>query len=423
MKWLIKQVRILASESRWDDQVVDVMIADGKIEKIGVGLSTPVDTVFDAKGACLSPGWMDIGCFNGDPGYEHREDLNSLAAAALAGGYTAIAPLPNTFPPVESQADVNYLRKHPAAEKVEIFPLAVVTEGAAGKAITELIDLHRAGAIAFTDGLHSLQHGGVMMRALEYVKQFGGLVMNRPDDALLSAEGQLHEGVESTLMGLPGIPALAEELMLYRDLRLTEYTGSRLFVSGVSTRGAVQLIRQARSEGLEVFSAVPVLNLAFEAAELTTFDSNLKVQPPLRTAEDREALIAGLLDGTVDCILSGHLPLEEDLKMKEFPYAAFGAIGLETAFALANTVLGEKLELRLLIEKFSAGPRKILGIPVPEIDAGVPANFTIFDPEKAWQLTRSQIRSRSKNSPLFGKPLKGKVLATFFGKETHVNAD
>lgn len=421
MKWLIKNARIIAPESPLDDNLTDVLVVEGRIEKLQAGIKDSEATVFDADGACLSPGWMDIGCFNGDPGFEHREDLSSLGAAAVAGGYTAIAPLPNTFPPVENQADIHYLKHHPVRETIDIFPIAAATEGTEGKAITEMIDLWYAGAVAFSDGLKSIQHGGVMMRALEYVRQFDGLLINHPDDHLLSGEGQLHEGRESTLLGLPGIPAVAEELMLYRDLRLTEYSRSRLLASAISSAGSVALIRRAKRESLNVFASVPVMNLAFDVTQMEDFDSNKKVFPPLRTPADREALIGGIMDDTIDCIISGHLPVEEDQKMKEFPYTAFGAIGLETTFALANHVLGDQAGIRKLIDKLAYGPRRVLGLSVPEINTGVPANFTIFDPEAVCTFTRKSIRSKSYNTPLLGRELKGRVRATFFNKHVHLN--
>ena len=423
MKWLIKNARILSTSSPWDNQEVDLLLVDGVITQVGVALTDADARVFDAGGAYLSPGWMDIGCVHGDPGFEHREDLFSLAVAANAGGYTAIAPFPNTLPAADSQAQLHYLRQHKAHTRVEIFPIAALTEGIQGQAIAEMIDLHHAGAVAFSDGLKSVQHAGVMMRALEYVKQFDGLVINRPDEQFLSSEGQLHEGLESTLMGLPGIPPLAEELMLYRDLRLTDYARSRLMVYNVSTAGSVELIRKAKASGLQVFASVAALNLAFDSTRLITFDSNLKVLPPLRSPIDQEALIAGLQDGTIDCITSGHLPLEDDLKLREFPYTAFGAIGLETTFALVHTRLAAILGLRLLLDKLVGGPRGILGLTTPEIKAGVPVNFTIFDTEKTWVFAEKHIQSRSRNTPLLNHTLKGKVLATFFRQEAQINVD
>ena len=423
MKWLIKNARILSATSPWDDQVLDLLLVDGVIENVGTGLQDTDAQFFNAGASFLSPGWLDIGCVHGDPGFEHREDLFSLAAAARAGGYTAIAPFPNTNPPSDSQAQLQYLKHHKAHTQVDIHPIAALTEGIGGQAIAEMMDLHHAGAVAFSDGLKSIQHAGVMMRALEYVKPFRGLVINRPDELFLSAEGQLHEGLESTLMGVPGIPPLAEELMLYRDLRLADYAQSRLMAYNISTAGAADLIRTAKGSGLEVFASVAALNLAFDSTQLLNFDSNLKVLPPLRSAGDQEALIEALRDGTIDCITSGHLPLEADLKLKEFPYTAFGAIGLETAFALAHTRLEKAVDVRLLVDKFANGPRRVLGLPIPEIKAGVPANFTIFDPQKEWVFSDRHIRSKSRNSPLLNRHLKGKVLATFFRQEVQINID
>ncbi|MFN7115611.1 MAG: dihydroorotase, partial [Saprospiraceae bacterium] len=276
---------------------------------------------------------------------------------------------------------------------------------------TEILDMYAAGAIAFSDGKKSIQHSGLILRALQYVQAFDGVIINHPSDKAIAADGQMHEGFVSTSLGLKGIPSLAEALMLERDLHLLEYTGSRLHVANVSTAGAVELIREAKAKGLRVTASVPVLNLLFTDEAVAEFDVNYKVLPPLRQAPDRDALIQGLLDGTIDCITSNHTPIDEEGKNLEFPYASFGVIGLETAFAAAWTALKGKIKLEQLIEKLAFTPRKIFNLNTPTVEVGQVANLTIFNPEHTWTFSSQDIRSKSNNTPFVGYEFTGKVLA------------
>ena len=391
----------------------DMLIRNGVIARIAPNLDPVADAqVLEADHALVSPGWMDLGVQTGDPGYEHREDLLSATNAAAAGGFTAIACFPNTNPAIHSKSQVHYLKEAPKNKLVDCFAIGAVSQDCEGKDITEMHDMRAAGAVAFSDGKKPVQHNGLMLRALQYVNAFEGVVMNQPLDNGLAGGGQMHEGIVSTSLGLRGISSTAEELMVQRDLFLAEYTGSRLHLTNLSTARSVEMVRQAKQRGLKVSASVAVMNLIFEDNVLGDFDSNFKVMPPLRSRHDRDALLEGLLDGTIDAISANHVPLDEESKKLEFPYAGFGAIGLQTAYAALNTHLGERLSANLWVEKIAIRPRLILGLDVPALEEGAVANLTVFDPRKAWTFTESANRSKSKNTPFLGAALQGKVLAT-----------
>ena len=411
MQLLIKNATIVHPASGMDGQTADILIQDGMIAAIGDKLEANTTTpVFLAEGACVSPGWLDIGTLTGDPGYEHREDFRSVEKAAAAGGYTGLACFPNTLPAVDSKAEVQYVRNNSKGSIVGFYPIGAVSTACGGKDITEMYDMHAAGAAAFSDGKKPVQDSGLMMRALLYVQPFGGVIINQPLDKTAAPGGQMHEGVMSTSLGLRGIPALAEELMVQRDIYLAEYTGSRLHVHNVSTAGAVQLIRDAKKRGVMVTASVAAMNIACDDHVLHDFDSNFKVMPPVREEADFEALRNGLADGTLDCITSNHTPLDEEAKNLEFTFAEFGAIGLETTFGLCRMHLHPLMDIGQLVQKLAIAPREILRLPVPAIAPGEPADLTIFHPDKEWTFTKNDIFSKSKNTPFLGWRLKGKVL-------------
>lgn len=419
----IKNARVIAPGNPHHGEVRSVVIREGYIQKIE---EQPTDQegipILEADDLHLSIGWMDFGAQAGDPGLEHRETLHTAGAAAAAGGFTAVAALPNTDPIVDSKSGVQYICKNAEGKLVNFHPMGALTLKCAGKEITEMIDMERAGAVAFTDGPRALQHTGVMLRALNYVKTFDGVVVNQPLDEQLRHGGQVHEGVVSTSLGMPGIPAVAEEVMVRRDLHLLEYTESRLHLANISTAGAVQMVREAKAKGLQVTASVAVMNLVYEDEATTTFDSNYKVLPPLRSAADREALREGVLDGTIDVIASNHQPLEEEAKKLEFPYADFGATGLETLYALCRTHLSGWLKDELLVEKIAYHPRRILGVSLPEFREGAPAELTLFQPDAKWVYDRSRVYSRSFNSPVLGQELQGRAIAVLNNNQSFVNA-
>ncbi len=410
MRILIRKAIIIDPRSDHHQQERDVLVGGNHVMRIGTDLPADGADIIESEGLHLSPGWIDMGVQIGDPGFEHREDIETVSLAAAAGGFTGIGAYPNTEPVIHAKPEVNYLIKQSRLQLVDIWPIGAVTRHCAGKDITEMIDMQRVGAIAFSDGAAAIQNNGMMMRALQYVKAFDGVVINQPHDASIAADGQIHEGKVSTSLGMKGIPNMAEEMMVQRDIYLAEYTDSKVFISGISSARSVDLIRQAKRKGVAVSCSVPVLNLVYTDDDLSTFNSQFKVLPPLRDAEDREGLLAGLLDGTIDAITSNHVPLEQEQKKLEFAYAGFGAIGLETAYALVNTHLGKTLDQTALVDKLAIQPRQLFGLVPARIAEGGKAEFTLFQPNRNWTFQLKERYSKSANSPLDGLSLNGWIV-------------
>ncbi len=415
MKVLIRSVRIVDKKSSFHDQVRDILIVDGKIAQIGDDLSAEGAEVKEGNGLCVSAGWIDMRVASRDPGFEHKEDLVSVRETAARGGFTEIVLLPNTQPVVDSKDTLNYIRQSGFGSLVKLHVAAAVTKKTAGVDFTEMIDLHTAGAIAFTDGEHPVQNADLFLKTILYLQPLNALLMNRPEDTQLTVFGQMHEGMTSTLNGMKGMPSLAEEMMLNRDLKLLEYaldkstlelTGQpMLHISLVSTKEAVDLIRKAKEKGLPVSCDVAAHQLAFEDKDLIDFDTNLKVNPPFRGPSDHEAIREGLQDGTIDAIVSDHNPHDEESKNLEFDHADFGITGLETVFSLAKMYSG--LNVEDIVEKLTTQPRHILRLEEKNITEGSVANLTFFEPETDW--TFSKTYSKSKNTPFLGQTLKGAV--------------
>jgi dihydroorotase len=408
---LLKNVTLVAPYSDLNGQNSDILIGkNGTIDKIEPRIAASKGiTIFEKEGTCVSVGWLDVGVHTCDPGFEHREDLASTARAAMAGGFTAVAPFPNTEPTIQTKSEILYIKNKTQSYLVDFHPIGALSEGCKGKDIAEMVDMHEAGAIAFSDGKKSVQDAGLILRGMQYVKIFDGLVFNTPNDKSIAPHGQMHEGVTSTSLGLPAIPTMAEELMLQRDIQLLEYANGRLHVHNISTARSVEFIKQAKKQGLNITASVAAINLCFEDKILRGFDSNFKVMPPLREKSDIEALVKGLKEGTIDFIDSNHTPIDTEGKNLEFPYAAFGAIGLETAYAMTNTHLYKKLNTNQLVEYFALNPRRVMSVKVPDIAVGQVANLTLFNPQTEWTFTEKDIYSKSKNTPLVGHILRGRV--------------
>lgn len=406
MQLLVKNATIIAPDSPYHEQTRDILIQKGKITAIAEQIDEPTAQIIEAEGLYLSPGWFDTWVQVGDPGFEHREDLDSVVAAGAAGGFTAITCLPNTQPVIQSKSQVLYVKNRVHASVVAVHPIGAISEQAAGKDITEIYDMQAAGAVAFSDGKNALQDGGLLMRSLQYVKKFDGLIINHPFNRSVAAGGQLHEGEVSTMLGIKGIPSLAEELMVIRDIYLAEYTQSRLHIANISTARAVELIQQAKAKGIQITASVAVLNLLHTAQDLLDFDSNLKVSPPLRAASDRAALIEGVKTGVIDVITSNHVPVEEEGKKLEFAYATSGAIGLQTAFA---ALLEVGLDLTTIVRALAIRPREIFGIERAEVAVDAPANLTLFRPKQSWTFTKTHILSKSRNTSLIDRTFTGGV--------------
>jgi len=384
------------------------LIEKGQIVKIGKGIDSDAE-IFDARGKYLSPGFFDLNCNIGELGLETKEDLKTGTQAAAAGGFTGLAIMPNTQPPAHSKSEIEYLVNRAKNNLVDIYPLGAISYKREGKDMAEMYDMYQHGAKAFSDGNRPVQDAGLMERALLYTKGFDALVFSYPEDTAIAGKAKVHEGEVSTLLGMKGIPALAEELMVARDLYLAEYTGSKIHFTTISTERSVSLIREARKKGIPVTCDVAVHHLLLTDQVLLGFDSQYKVKPPLRTKKDVKALLAGLKDGTIDAITSQHTPHEVEFKDVEFEVAEYGMISLQTAFSIA---LEAGLTIATIIEKLAINPRKILGVDLPVIAEGNQANLVVFDDKAEWTFDKDNNRSKSYNSPFIGHKLKGSILLT-----------
>lgn len=407
MKLILRNAKVYHPSSPFHGKRVDIFIKNRKIDSIGRNLKVEKATEIKSKNLCVSIGWMDLGAQVCDPGFEHREDLESISKAAAAGGYTALVPFPNTNPVTQDKLGIDYLKNRTSGSLVDFFPIGAVTKNCEGMEITEMHDMKSAGAVAFSDGPKSIQHSGVLMRALQYAKAFEGVVIHQPNDETIARKGQMHEGKVSTMLGMRGVPSMAESLMVQRDLSLNEYVNSKLHFAHISTADSVDLIKKAQRKGQTVTAGVPAINLAMKDEALFSFNTNLKINPPLREKGDITSLKNGLKDGTISCIVSNHVPHDVEAKNLEFGNADFGAIGLQTTFAVAAEALDNA---DLVVEKLALGVRQILGLPIPVLEKGAEANLTFYDPDISWTLEKKDIHSKSKNSAFLDKELKGKVL-------------
>ena len=432
MKILIQKVNIIDRNSPHNGTIRDILIEDGRIRAIGQDISADrsgagvaggkPDIVIDQPGLCVSPGWVDIFSNFGDPGYEYKETLETGAAAAAAGGYTDVFVIPNTKPVVDSKSQVEYIRRGSASLPVNIWPIGAMTRALEGKDLAEMYDMRASGAVAFSDGTSPVQSAGLLLKGLQYVKAFGGTIIQIPDDKTVGAGGLMHEGIISTRLGLPGKPMMAEELMVARDIKLARYTESKIHFTGVSSPRSLEYIRRAKESGLSVSCSVTPYHLFFTDADLVNYDTNLKVYPPLRDKSSVETLRNAVAEGLVDCISSHHLPHEFDSKVLEFEYAKYGMTGLETAYAVVQTVL-PGLNAQRIADLFSFQPRKLFEMDQPGISEGQTAVLTFFNPEGQTLPEEKTTKSRSKNSPFFGKPLKGRVIGVVNGEKLSLNEE
>ena len=408
MNLLLKSVKIIDPNAVFNGQILDVLIENGKIIKIAVDIHSDAETI-NGNDCVLAPGFFDLNCNFGELGQETKEDMQTGTLAAAAGGFTGVALMPNMQPPVHSKSEVQYLINQAKENLIDVYPLGAISYKTEGKDMAEMYDMYHAGAKAFTDGNHPVQDAGLMERAMLYAQGFGGLVFSYPEDSSIAGKAKVHEGVVSTLLGMKGIPALAEELMISRDLYLAEYTDSRIHFTTISTARAVEQIRKAKAKGLKVTCDVAAHHLLLTDEVLMGFDSLYKVKPPLRTQQDVDALLAGLRDGTIDAIVSQHTPHEIEFKDVEFEVAEFGMIGLQTAFSLA---VKAGLEVDLIVQKMAVNPRKILGIKEASVAEGEIANLVLLDPKSNWKYDAENNQSKSSNSPFLGQEMTGKVLLT-----------
>lgn len=406
MEILIRAAKVIDPSSPHHNSTKDILIQDGVIKKIENHISFD-GTVIEHENLMVSPGWFDMRAHFTDPGKEHKEDLESGSAAAAAGGFTDVLLLPNTDPVTSNKNSISYYLKWNKGADVNLHPAAAVTLGCQGKELTEMIDLYTAGAVAFTDGTEPIWHTDILLKSLQYLQTFDGVLINRPEDRMLTAFGTMHEGQVSTVLGMKGMPELAEEVMIDRDLELLKYAGGKIHFSLISSAGAVERIKKAKAEGLKVTADVDIHHLIFTDESLMDYDTSFKVNPPFRTEKDRLALIKGLEDGTIDAIVSDHQPHDQESKQLEFDLADFGIIGLQTFYPALLKALGKKTEE--CIERITATPRKILGLKENSVVEGGDC-LTLFSPQITWSYNGKTNKSKSVASPFFNQQMKGKVI-------------
>ncbi len=416
MDILIKNGRII-DPVQGIDKKGDILVEKGKISQIGGTIKKDKVETIDAKGKIVAPGFIDMHSHLREPGREDQETIDTGLRAAVKGGFTKVAAMPNTDPVCDSQAQVKFLLERAAeVKKAGLLPVGAITKGRNGEQLTEMEELKEAGCLSISDDGSSVDNADLMRRAMEYASMVGLLVISHCEDRELAGDGVMHEGFWSTVLGMKPIPAEAESTIVERDIQLAEMTGARLHIAHVSTAKSVAIIRGAKKRGVQVTAEVTPHHLTLRDEDLKEFDANMKVNPPLRAAADVKALKEALKDGTIDAIATDHAPHLESEKEKEFDYAPFGMIGLETALPLAARLVEEKyLDWTGLVEKLSAAPARILGCPGGTLKKGEAADIVIIDPEQEWTYTKDKVVSRSSNSPFLGWKLKGAVTDTIVG--------
>lgn len=404
----------------------DILILDGVISEIASEIKNPgglPEHEFD--GAYVSGGWMDMHVHLREPGFEHKETITTGCRAAAFGGFTAVACMPNTNPSIQTRDVVEYIIKKSKDLPVDVYPIACVSKERKGHSISEMVDLKEGGAVAFSDDGDPVYDSKLMRIALEYSSMLDMPIINHEEDLALSRPGHMHEGKISTRLGLAGTPSIAEEVMIARDILLAELTGGHVHVAHISTRNGVDLVRQAKKKGINVTTEVCPhhFDLTEDEIEKRDFDTNCKMHPPLRTSDDVDAMIEGLVDGTIDAICTDHAPHAIEEKEVEFIYAPNGIIGLETAWGVSVRQLldAKHLTLPKLISKFVDKPRQILRLEVPEITVGARANLTIFNTSEKWIFEKKHVRSKSANTPYIGTTMHGRALAVYNKSQLVIN--
>ncbi len=413
MKVLIKRAKILSPSSPFHGKLLDILIEDGIISSIEDNLEINADKIIALDELYVSSGWVD--CFANfcDPGQEFKETLETGANAAAAGGFTQVMVIPNTQPEVYNKSQVEYLVQKSKSLPVDILPIGSVTKKTEGKELSEMYDMFNNGAIAFSDGTSPVQSSGILQKIMEYTLAIDATIIQLPDDKSIGSRGLMNEGETSTKLGLPGKPALSEELMIARDIELARYTGSKIHFTGISTAKSLELITQAKKENLRVTCSVTPYHLYFSEEDLSDYNTNLKVNPPIRTKKDRDALRAGVKNGIVDFIASHHQPQDWDHKVCEFEYAKNGMEGLENVFG-ASRICG--VETELFVKMQTQNIRDIFKIASPSIEIGQKANLTLFSPDEEYVFNEKDIYSKCRNNAFLGKKLKGKVIGIINGE-------
>jgi len=405
MNVLIKSATIIDAKSDFHNKKQDILVEKGVIVNIANSINNPKNyREISLDNLYISQGWFDSSVCFGEPGFEERETIDNGLKVAASSGFTAIAINPNTNPVIDSNSDVSFLKNKALNNAVDILPIGALTKNSKGTELAEMYDMKSAGAVAFGDYKKPQENPNLMKIALQYASTFDGLVCSFPQENAIALNGVMHEYITSTSIGLTGIPALAEELQIARDLFLLEYTNGKLHIPTISTAKSVELIKAAKKNKLNVTCSVAIHNLIFTDENLTNFDTNFKVSPPLRSQNDIEALITGLKDGTIDMITSDHNPLDIELKKIEFDYATEGTIGLESFFGVMNSLFSTKTAI-----KFLTKGKERFGLEYSSIDKGNKLNATLFNPDGNFIFSKDHIKSKSKNSIFEGSTLKGNV--------------
>ena len=409
MNLIIRKATIIDPQSPFHNQTVDLRITNGSFEKIGTSLpKSGTHQEFQQEGLHISQGWFDTSVSLGEPGFEDRETIANGLEVAAKSGFTGIALQPNSYPIIDNQSQVHFVKQKANGFATELFPIGALTKASEGKDLAELFDMKNAGAVAFGDYGKSLSNANLMKIALQYTQDFDGLVIAFSQDETIKGNGVANEGIVSTRLGLKGNPNLAEEIIVARNLFLLGYSGGKLHIPTISTVKSVALIKEAKKKGLNVTCSVSVHHLVLTDEKLEAFDSRYKVSPPLRTEEDRKALLAGIKDNTIDCITSDHNPIDIENKKMEFDLAKNGTIGLESAFGALLTVL----PLDKIIEKMTFG-KQILKIESQEIKENNKVSISLFTTGDKWTFEKVNILSKSKNSAFIGQPMKGSTIGIY----------
>lgn len=423
MKLLIKGGNIVDPVSESLEQK-DILVVDGKIAGRGANLSGNGSEVIDASGKLVAPGLIDMHVHLREPGYEAKETICTGTRAAAMGGYTSIACMPNTKPVIDNAALISYVKKTSMETGlVNVYPIGAVTRGSRGEELAEMGDMKEAGAVGFSDDGLPVMNAGLMRRAMQYARMLGMTIISHSEDKNLAAGGSMHEGAVSTMLGLKGIPALAEEVMVARDILLAEETGCRLHIAHVSTAGSVHLVRQAKARGVKVTCEVTPHHFTLTDEAVMGYDTSTKVNPPLRASDDVAAVKEGLADGAIDVIATDHAPHTVEEKDVEYDNAPFGIVGLETAVGLVWNELvatGVLTPLQAVV-KMSLNPAKVLGIPKGTLETGADADIVVIDPSLSWTVDAGRFESKGRNTPFNGMLLKGRVCATVVGGRVVMN--
>jgi dihydroorotase len=408
MSVLIKDATVLDGSSPHAGKKIDLYIQQGKIAAIGKKLEVQPNKVIEGNQLYVAPGWVDLVADYCEPGYEFKEVIDTGLNAAAAGGFTDVFLVPNTKPVITNASILEFVQKKGAGHKTKLHVLGAVSKNIEGKDLAEMMDMHHSGAIAFSDGWSPIQDAGLMLKALEYVKAFDGIIIQIPVQASLSKGGLMNESATSVKLGMSGIPAMSESLMVYRDLELLRYTGSRIHFSGITTAASVSLIKAAKMEGLRVSCSVTPYHLLYSDEMLQHYDSVYKVDPPLRAEVDRIALIKALEDGSIDCIATHHRPQDWDAKAKEFEYAGYGMNCQETCWPMLQ-MAAPKIKPERWMELLSLRARHLFNLPKIRIAEQEPATLTVFDMDTQWIYSANNKKSKGINNPLLGKELIGKT--------------